>query len=56
MSVDLKNASELQERRVDLVSLSVADQTALAEALVTPAEPNAALERAVAKAKELLTG
>lgn len=40
--------------QADQVRLAVADQEAFANALLSPAKPNAALKRAVAKAERLL--
>ena len=41
--------------REDQVRMSMADQEALAKALISPIKPNAALKRAFAKAERLLS-
>ena len=50
----LQIAASQTIERADRVRLSVLDQEAFANALITPAKPNAALKRAFAKANKLL--
>ncbi|MFZ2738083.1 MAG: DUF1778 domain-containing protein [Burkholderiaceae bacterium] len=50
----LQMAASQTIERSDRVRLSVLDQEAFANALITPAKPNAALKRAFAKANKLI--
>lgn len=50
----LQSAASQAIAEADQVRLSLADQEAFAQALITPAKPNAALKRAFAKANKLL--
>ena len=50
----LQSAASQAIEQADQVRLAVADQEAFANALISPAKPNAALKRAFAKADRLL--
>ena len=50
----LQSAASHAIEQADQVRLAVADQEAFANALISPAKPNAALKRAFAKADRLL--
>ena len=50
----LQSAASKAIAQADLVRMSIADQEAFANALITPAKPNAALKRAFSKANKLL--
>jgi uncharacterized protein (DUF1778 family) len=50
----LQSAASEAIEQADRVRMTMADQEAFAQALITPAKPNAALKRAFAKANKLL--
>lgn len=50
----LQSAASKAITQADHVRMSIADQEAFANALITPAKPNAALKRAFSKANKLL--
>ncbi len=50
----LQSAASQAIEQADQVRLAVADQEAFANAIISPAKPNAALKRAFAKADRLL--
>jgi uncharacterized protein (DUF1778 family) len=50
----LQSAASQAIEPADQVRLAVADQEVFANALISPAKPNAALKRAFAKADQLL--
>ena len=50
----VQSAASKAITQADHVRMSIADQEAFANALITPAKPNAALKRAFSKANKLL--
>jgi uncharacterized protein (DUF1778 family) len=51
----LQSAASQAIEQADHVRMTMADQEAFAQALISPAKPNAALKRAFAKANKLLS-
>jgi uncharacterized protein (DUF1778 family) len=50
----VQDAAQRAIEQADVMRLSLADQTSFAQALLSPAEPAAALKRAIARRQKLL--
>lgn len=50
----VQDAAQQAIQQVEVIRLSMRDQRSIADALLAPAKPNAALERALARRQKLL--